>query len=480
MASAVEGAIRSIVGKGVEALSGINRRLQDESREHRFLTGLHAPLHEELTLADLQVTGTIPAELSGRYVRIGPNPFRPDPRGYHWFIGDGMVHGVRLRDGRAEWYRNRYVRSRKLERDGGPQAAPGPRRHAHDTVNTNVVRIAGRTMALVEAGSYPVELSDELESLAYSDLGGGLKGPFTAHPHADPLTGELHAITYDAMTPDTVWHVAIDAEGRVLRELPIPVQHGPSIHDCALTARYVLVFDLPVTFSMKAVIGGAGFPYRWNPRHPARVGLLPREGSAEDIVWCGVDPCYVFHVANSFDHADGKVVVDLDVYETMFAGDGGGDIEGPGGRSRGFERWVIDPAAARVERQTLDAAPQEFPRPDERFLGRDYRYAWAIGLPARDPAFVGQQPLYRHDLATGERTAHDFGPGRVPGEFVFVPRRADAPEGDGWMMGYVVDTANETTELVILDAADIAAEPVARVHVPHRIPPGFHGNWLAD
>lgn len=476
MASAIEDTIRGLVGKGIETIAGISRRMQDDSREHRFLTGIHAPMHEELTLTDLAVTGAIPVELSGRYLRIGPNPFKPDPRGYHWFTGDGMVHGLRLKDGKALWYRNRYVRSNRLESDGGPTAAPGPRHGGFDTVNTNIVRIAGKTMALVEAGSTPVELSDDLETIAYSDFGGGLRGPFTAHPHQDPKTGELHAITYDAMTPDTVWHVAMDARGKVLRELAVPVKHGPSIHDSAFTDRYVLVFDLPVTFSMRTLMGGASFPYRWNPQHQARVGLLPRASGAEDIVWCDVEPCYVFHVANSFDRADGKVVVDVAVYEIMFAGDG----EGPNGKPLGLERWLIDPETRQVKRTTLDPAPQEFPRPDERFLGREYRYAWSIGLAKDDPAFVGVQGLYRHDLVAGTRTAHDFGPQRVPGEFVFVPRHAHAPEGEGWMMGYVIDKASDTTELVILDAADMAAEPVARVHIPHRIPPGFHGNWMAD
>jgi carotenoid cleavage dioxygenase len=331
-------------------------------------------------------------------------------------------------------------------------------------------------MALVEAGSYPVELSDELESIAYRDFGGGLKGPFTAHPHEDPLTGELHAITYDAMTPDTIWHVAIDRTGKVLRELPIPVKHGPSIHDCAITGRFVLVFDLPVTFSMRTLLGGARFPYRWNPEHRARVGLVPRDGGTEDVVWCEIDPCYVFHVANAFDREDGKVVVDCAVYETMFDG----NDDGPAGQALGLERWVIDPAARRVERRTLDATSQEFPRPDERYFGRAYRYAWAIGLPADDSRFLGVAALFRHDLVTGERTAHDFGPDRIPGEFVFVPRHADAAEGEGWMMGYVIDEASDTTDLVILDAMDMAAEPIARVHIPHRVPPGFHGNWLAD
>ncbi|HVR91778.1 MAG TPA: carotenoid oxygenase family protein [Novosphingobium sp.] len=477
MASAVETIIRSVVGKGIETIATINRSRQDDAKEHPFLTGIHTPLHDELTIEDLKVTGTIPAELSGRYVRIGPNPYRPDPRGYHWFTGDGMVHGVRLHGGKAEWYRNRYIRSQTLEAVGGPSAAPGPRRSPRDGVNTNVIQVAGKTMALVEAGSYPVELTDELESRAYSNFGGGLKGPFTAHPHHDPKTGEFHAITYDATNPGEVYHVALDATGKVLREIIIPVQHGPSIHDCAITENHVLIFDLPVTFSMKALLAGQNFPYRWNPEHTARVGLLPRNGGAGDVIWCEVDPCYVFHVANSFERADGTVVVDCAVYETMF--DGG--PEGPNGMSLGFERWTIDPVAKRVTRTTIDATPQEFPRPDERFFGQDYRYAWSIGLPADENLqFLGSMPLYRYDVTTGERVQHDFDPGCVPGEFVFVPRSADAPEGEGWVMGYVIDREAETTDLVILDAANIAAPPVASVHIPHRIPPGFHGNWLPD
>lgn len=477
MASRMETAIRAVVTQGIMKVAAFNRGRMDKARAHPFLTGIHAPITEERTLTDLAVTGTIPPELAGRYVRIGPNPFNPDPRGHHWFIGDGMVHGVRLQGGKALWYRNRYIRSQDLAAKGGPRAAPGPRRGRRDLVNTNVIQHAGQTLAIVEAGSFPAHLSDELETLAYTDLGGTLTAPFSAHPHEDPLTGELHAITYDGQTPDTVWHVVVSPQGRVVRELAIPVEHGPSIHECTLTANYVLIFDLPVTFSMPALLAGEQFPYHWNPDHRARVGLLPRTGPADAIVWCDVDPCYVFHVANSYEDAQGRVIVDSSVYATMF--EQGAD--GPNGKSLGMERWTIDPAARRVERATLDTAPQEFHRPDERFFGQPYRYAWSLGLPETDaPGFLGAQPIYRYDLATGTRTQHDFGPGRVPGEFVFVPRRADAPEGDGWVMGYVIDAGSETTDLVILDAADMAAPPVASVHIPHRIPPGFHGNWLPD
>ena len=477
MASVVETLIRGAVTKGITAVAGFNRNRMDDEAQHPFLTGIHTPVTEELTLTDLKVTGEVPARLAGRYVRIGPNPFKPDPRGHHWFVGDGMVHGIRLKDGKAEWYRNRYIRSQVLEAQGGPKAAPGPRRSARDGVNTNVVQIGGKITAIVEAGSSPAVLDDNLETVAYTDFGGTLTAPFTAHPHEDPLTGEKHAITYDAMTPERVWYVRLSPEGTVTRQIEIPVQHGPSIHECTITANYVLIFDLPVTFSMKSLIAGQGFPYRWNPEHKARVGLLPKDGNAEDVIWCDVDPCYVFHVANSYEDAEGRVIVDSAVYETMFSE----GPEGPNGKALGFERWTIDPKARKVARQTIDAAAQEFPRPDERFFGQPYRYAWAIGIPADgDAAFLGAQPLYRHDLQTGARQTCDFGPNRVPGEFVFVPRSDDAPEGEGWLMGYVIDTAAQTTDLVILDAANITAPPVASVHIPHRVPPGFHGNWMPD
>lgn len=475
MASAVENIIRSTVTKGLGRLADFNRRRLPSDGPHPFLSGIHRPMTEELTLTDLPVTGTIPPVFDGRYLRIGPNPIDPDPAGYHWFLGDGMVHAIALEGGRARSYRNRWIRSRKVGEHLPRGAAPGPRHGGFDTVNTNVVGIAGRTWALVEAGSYPVELADTLDEQAYNPFDDTLTGAFTAHPHQDPLTGEHHAICYHATDPTTVRHVVLSSAGQVVREQPVKVAHGPSIHDCGFTARYAVILDLPVTFSMKAMIGGHRFPYRWNPDHAARVGLLPRDGAGEDVIWCAVNPAYVFHVANSHDDADGRVVLDVVAYRTMFA-DG---RHGPDGANLGLERWIVDPITRTVERRTLDASPQEFPRPDERRWGQPYRYAYAIAIAASpDEQFVAGTRLYKHDFAEGTRAVHEFGPGRHPGEFVFVPAHAGAAEDEGYLIGLVVDLPNETTDLVILDARAFAGAPVASVRLPHRVPPGFHGNWL--
>ncbi len=473
----LETMVRGAVTKGLMGVAAFNReRPRRNVPDNAYLTGVHAPMREELTLTDLAVTGSIPAELDGRYLRIGPNPIgTPNPATHHWFTGDGMVHGLRLRGGEALWYRNRWLRTDPVCAALGEPPAPGVKRGGFQTVNTNIAGHAGETWAMVEANGYPVRVDEELNTIAHDPFGGTLKGSFTAHPHRDPDTGEWHAICYEATDPGTVRHVVVDAAGRVRRDEPIPVKHGPSIHDCMITANYVIILDLPVTFSMSAMLAGQAFPYRWNPAHRARVGLLPRDGGAEDVIWCDVAPAYVFHPCNAFEQADGTVVIDVCAHRTMFS-DG---AQGPDSDACPFERWTIRPATRTVDREVIDADDQEFPRPNEALIGKPYRYAYTMALPeGGNAAFLDSSRLYKHDLAERRREVHDFGAGRLPGEFVFVPKADAVAEDDGWLMGLVIDRARDTTDFVILDAANFEGAPQAVVTLPHRIPPGFHGNWV--
>lgn len=474
MASRVETGIRKVVTAGVNTLADFNRGRLPKPVAHPFLTGAFAPVAVQTTLADLKVRGAIPAELDGRYLRNGPNPLGPvDVGSYHWFIGDGMIHGIRLRDGRAEWYRNRWVRSTKVSQLLGEPARPGPRRPRSDNANTNVVGIGGRIFAIVEASGYPVELSGELETLAHNPFDGTLAASFSAHPHLDPEAGEHHAICYDVETPDIVRHVVVSPDARVIRDEPVALPGGVMVHDCAITRNFVLVFDLPVTFSMKAYVAGWQFPIRWNPDRPARVGLLPRNGRGSDIIWCPTEACAVFHTANAFEDAAGRVIVDLVVHDSIFAHSG----FGPDSTRVTLERWTIDPQGRSVSRAVIDDSPQEFPRFDERLATRPYRYAWGTGISVGD-RFDMASALVVNDLATGRRAVRDFGRGRAPGEFVFVPRSGSTVECDGWLMGLVSDPVEGTAELVILNALDPTGEAVAEIHVPARVPAGFHGNWI--
>jgi len=291
----------------------------------------------------------------------------------------------------------------------------------------------------------------------------------------DPETGEMHAICYEAQHPDTIWHTVVDTSGHVRRNEPIAVKNGPMIHDCQITPNYVIVMDLPVTFSMAALISGESFPFRWNPKHQARIGLLPREGRGDEIIWCSIDPCYIFHPANAYETEDGKVVMDACVYETMF--DTG--AHGPDSPTAKFESLTIDPKTQTVTRAVLDRAPQEFPRYDERLTGKPYRYAYVVALPeGQEAAFINETKLFKHDLGAGTREVHEFGPGRMPGEFVFVPAHETAAEDEGWLIGFVSNTTTDSSDFVILDAANFTGPPVAEVHIPYRIPPGFHGNFV--
>jgi carotenoid cleavage dioxygenase len=232
-----------------------------------------------------------------------------------------------------------------------------------------------------------------------------------------------------------------------------------------------VIFDLPVTLSAQAMNDGYPLPYRWNPDHPPRVGVLPRYGTAEDIVWCDVSPCYVFHPMNAFDLPDGRLVIDLCRHPKMFAT----DLNGPWEGMPVVERWTIDPASGKVHEEQLDDTSQEFPRVDERVVGRSHRFGYTASFGSNGPEHRG---LTKWDLHTGTSVRHDYGPERSSGEGVFVPRSPDAAEDDGWVMSLVYDRATDRSDLVILDAHDFAGAPVATVHLPARVPYGFHGNWI--
>jgi carotenoid cleavage dioxygenase len=384
-----------------------------------------------------------------------------------------MVHGVRLRDGGADWYRSRWVGTDSVNRHLGRPPAAGPRHGASDVVNTNVIGHAGRLWAIVEAGAIPVELDPELNTVRSSYFASPLSRAYTAHPHRDPRTGELHAICYDSLVRNKVRYVVVDAQGSVARDVAIPVRHGPMIHDCAITARHVLIFDLPITFSFGALLHGATFPYRWNAKHPARVGLLPRTANLAQLRWFDVDPCHVFHTANAYELDDGSVIVDAVVYERVFDR----SRQGLETSQTRLERWRLGSQGGRVERKVLSECKQEFPRIDERRATQSHRYVYTIGI---DVEHIGPQPLYRYDVEAARVLRHSFGPHHVPSEAVFVPHASAGAEDHGWLLAYVYDMQTDRSAVVILNAQDLGGEPQAVIELPVRVPLGFHGNWIPD
>jgi carotenoid cleavage oxygenase len=444
--------------------------------ENRYLVGNFAPVKDELTVTYLPVDGGIPKELNGALLRNGPNPIAPDPAAYHWFSGDGMLHAIELRDGKAVSYRNRWVRTDQAISLLGENPIPGQPDDVFpvgsSAANTHVVSHAGKIFALVEV-CLPTQVRPDLSTVGRYDFGGKLRSPMTAHPKMDPVSGEMLFFGYDIFGPPWLRYHVVNADGELVRSEDIDIKGPSMVHDFAITERHVVFLDLPVVFDFD-LVGKRPFPAQWKPDYGARVGVMPRDGGNADVRWFDVELCYVFHPLNAYDD-NGKVVIDVARHPKMFDK----DIYGPAELPPTLDRWTIDQAAGKVIEERLDERPQEFPRVDDRVVGRRHRYGYTTHV-GRDEDWIAFGQLLKHDLRAGTVEARTLGPGTHASEGVFVAASNDAAEDEGWVLTVVYDEGRNTSDLVVLDATDFTGSPVATVHLPQRVPFGFHGTWVPD
>lgn len=429
------------------------------------LTGNFRPLADEYAARELTVRGALPPELCGSFLRIGPNPRGSSA---HWFLGEGMVHGLRIDHGAASWERGRFVRTASFEGTAGFFDDEGQRDYTASQANTNVVRHAGRILALVET-SLPYELTPELDTVGAWRFGGGFDGAMTAHPKVCPDSGEMHFFGYDFMPPFVRYHV-VGADGTLAFSRDIDVKGPTMMHDFNLTEHFVVFMDLPIVFDLELAMTGNALPYRYDPSYGARLGVLSRSEPSGDVRWFEIEPCYVFHALNAHDDGD---VITLDVCREVDL-----SVERAGNLDATLWRWTIDLATGTVAERQLDDHGGDFPRVDDRLAGRRARTGWITSMP--DPFdTISGGALTVYDLENGTARTHQFAPGRVPGEAVFAPAD-DRPGGPGWLLACVYDAATDLSEVVVLDAAEPESNPVATVELGVRVPYCFHGNWLAD
>jgi carotenoid cleavage dioxygenase len=455
------------------------------TRNDPYLTGVYAPVTDECDASALPVRGELPSRLRGMFVRNGPNPmFEPKGR-YHIFDGDGMLHALTL-DGSGACYRNRWVRTDGLaveERAGraiyGGMANgefPSPEETAggppmKNVANTNVVRHAGRILCLWEAG-LPTEVTAAIETVGPYTFGGRLAGAFTAHPKLDPATGAMYAFGYSPFPPYLAFHV-VHADGTLTRTVEVDLPAPVMMHDFAVTDRHAVFLDAPAVFDFEAFARGEPM-LSWKPELGTRFGVMALDGDGRDIRWFETDECYVFHFLNAYASADGRrVTVDACRLPRM---DIGLDHEGDTAVADSWlTRFTVDLDTGRVGHEQVAELPGDFPRLPPAFEGREHRYGYYASFSHGDPA-GDFDSVTKVDFTTGNTQTHVYGEHAVAGEAVFAPDPEGRGEDDGWLCNYITDRSTMTTDFVVLDAGTL--DEVARVHLPQRVPFGFHGNWM--
>jgi carotenoid cleavage dioxygenase-like enzyme len=451
-----------------------------------------APIDFETQIESLPVHGVMPAGLHGAVFRNGPNPLHVDPA-RHWFAGHGMVHRLAIADGRVS-YANRWVRTQRWlnERAGGAAniASNGdglsrttPRQEPEDGVaNTNVLAHAGRLLALEEL-HLPIELDGRtLGTKGAWNAEGALSGAFTAHPKLDPRTGELLFFSYGGADGLGAQMTAgsLDRHGRLASLTQFKAPYASMVHDFAATPDYLLFPVFPLTAS--AARTQAGLPaYAWEPSFGAYVGVLRREDARKtkaDVRWFRAPTCFVFHVMNAWEE-NGLVHIDVMQSDTPsgFTWPDGQPIERTSGTR--LCRWTIDPARsdARVASEALSDLTGEFPRIDDRMMGLRYRHGW-FAAHGDDNDTLFSRIAHIDHAHPSRADVYALPDDDATSEPVFVPRSAGAQEGDGWILAIVYRGQSERSDLLVFDAMQLSAGPIAIAELPHRIPNGFHGNWI--
>ena len=448
------------------------------------LSGNFLPVQRETDARDLRVlSGRIPGDLRGVYMRNGPNPrYKPVSFAYP-LDGDGMIHAVYLDGGRAR-YRNRFVQTAglRIEERAGRAVYPSFTHpspidpsvfrpgESHVPVKNgafvNIIRHGDHLLALNEATSC-YEMSMDLETLGEWTAGTAQPLHMGAHNRRHPRTGDLWALEYSWREPVVRFH-RLNPSGLLVETRSVTLPMPTMVHDFVLTERHVVLIAGPAVFDIQAARAGKSM-LQWRPDLGMRIALLPLDGG--ETTWIEGDPFHVYHFANGFERG-GKVVVDY-VHHDRFAFTA--EV------APTFRRLTIDPVRRSFTTARFFDDEVEFPRINHRREALSTRYAY---VPMRTPTLTVPNPpsavfntLLKVDTESGRSTRHDFGDWII-GEAAFVPRPGGTREDDGYLAAFAFDAKQGASRFVLLDAGHVERPPVAVVALPQRVPQGLHGNWI--
>jgi carotenoid cleavage dioxygenase-like enzyme len=470
-----------------------------EDDDHPYRTGPWRPQTSEWDADDLTVVaGELPRDLDGVYLRNTENPLHPALKFYHPFDGDGMIHVVGFRDGKA-FYRNRFIRTDGFlaESDEGGPLWPGLAepvqlaRRDHGWGARGLMKDASSTDVIVHRGVALTSFYqcgdlyrlDPLtaDTLGKEDWNGGFpcKWGVSAHPKVDDATGELLFFNYSKQAPYLGYGV-VDAENNLAHYTSVPLP-GPRLpHDMAFTPNYVILNDFPLFWDPKLLTADIHLP-RFHRDMPSRFAVIPRRGTAGDVRWFEADPTFVLHFTNAFEDGD-EIVLDGFFEEDPEPADlGGGDKWQRAFRFLALDRmkarlhrWRFNLATGAVREEQLTDSISEFGMINPGHVGRDYRYAYAA---TGKPGWFLFDGLIRHDLKTGAEDRYSFGTGVFGSETAMAPRSGGTSEDDGYLVTITTDMNADASYCLVFDAARVTDGPLCTLQLPERVSSGTHSTW---
>lgn len=454
--------------------------------DNPYLHGAFAPITSELTQRDLPIEGELPAELFGAYFRNGPNSVHAPINRYHWFDGDGMVHGVWFEDGKAH-YRNRWVETRGLSAEAakgetiwggvlGPFDFTLPGGPLKDTANTDLIGYDGKLLALWYESGQMMELDPRTLANKGPFAPEGLKRRVSAHSKVDPNTGEFIFFSYGDRPPYMRYGVLRPDGSLHQTDIELPGPRRP--HDIGVTPNYSILHDFPVFFDPETFKKtGKRIPL-FHREVPTRYGVIPRHGT--EVRWFSFEPCYMLHVVSCYEEGDWVVMIGCRTNDPTLRPDPADGkiaamLSGIKLQANLYE-WRMNLRTGATAERPLDDLNAEFPMIHPGVLGTKNRYSYHARIPYEIPAtFEG---LVKYDLHDGSSVRFDYGPGVFGSEAPFVPRPGATDEDEGWLVTFVTDVATWKSAVWVFDAQTLEHGPIAKVGLPQRVPNGFHATWM--
>lgn len=468
--------------------------------DHPYLHGVFAPVDSECQDDNLEVEGELPGDLQGCYVINSPNQRYKPPGRYHYYDGDGMLHALYFRDGKVN-YARRWVRTFAFEHEtkAGQAVWPGlagpfnfdlPGGPIKDNSNTDVIFYAGKLLSLWYLAGVPYRIDpNTLETVGAEDFGGALKRKLSAHSKVDPETGELIFFDY-GNEPHMTYGVA-DPTGKLVHQVDVPLPGPRSPHDIGITPNYAVLHDLPMFQDADILRDHGKRVVRFHPDVPARFGVIPRFGQPSDVRWFEAEPCYLLHIVNTFEDGD-WIIMDgcrqaNPITSPDPADEGLAKMLAFRRRVHALYRWQFNLKTGEVREHEIDDLNTEFPRVNPLRVGRPNRYAYHQFLPQpKNGTLSGRcqtfDALVKYDIHNGTYQRYDYGEGVYGNETPFAPKvgaTSNDREDDGYLVTFTTDAKDWSSHALVFDAQDITRGPICRVKIPHRVPLGFHANWVS-